>query len=140
MMRNPILSYQSLNTDLASLLLRLTLGGLFILHGYPKLISFHDILPMFPNPIGIGAKLSLILVIFAEFFCGFLVAIGFLTRLTVIPIFITMTVVFFIVHTNDPFNAKTLPFVYWLLTMVVFVSGSGKFSMDRLLWKNRRRR
>lgn len=42
MMRNQILSYQSLNTDLSSLLLRLTLGGLFIRHGYLKLISFNE--------------------------------------------------------------------------------------------------
>lgn len=88
---------------------------------------------MFPDPIGIGAKLSLILVIFAEFFCGFLVAIGFLTRLTVIPIFITMTVVFFVVHTKDPFDAKALPFVYWLLTMVVFGFGKWKIFYGQVI-------
>ena len=138
-MTNSIFNYQSLNTDLASLLLRLIFGGLFMRYGYMKLASFNDILPMFGDPIGIGTKLSLILVIFAELICGFLVAIGFLTRLTVIPIFITMTVVFFIVHAKDAFDAKTLPLVYWMLSIVIFVLGSGRFSVDRLLFNKKRR-
>jgi len=138
-MRKKFLSYLPLSTDLAALLLRLTFGGLFMRLGYMKLMSFNEILQMFPDPIGIGTKLSLILVIFAELFCGFLVTIGYLTRLAVIPIFITMTVVFFIVHAKDPFDAKSLPFVLWLLSMVIFVLGSGKFSADRLFFKQKRR-
>jgi len=138
-MRKKFLSYLPLSTDLAALLLRLTFGGLFMRLGYMKLMSFNEILQMFPDPIGIGTKLSLILVIFAELFCGFLVTIGYLTRLAVIPIFITMTVVFFIVHAKDPFDAKSLPFVLWLLSMVIFVLGCGKFSADRLFFKQKRR-
>lgn len=132
-MKNKILSYHSLNTDIASLLLRLIFGGLFIFHGYTKLISFDEILPIFKDVIGIGSKLSLILVIFAELFCGILVTIGFFTRITVIPIFITMTVAFFGAHAKDTFIMKELPFLFWLLSFVVFVSGSGKFSIDRLI-------
>lgn len=137
-MRNKFLSHLPLSTHLAALLLRLIFGGLFMRLGYMKLMSFNDILQMFPDPIGIGTKVSLILVIFAELFCGFLVTIGFLTRLAVIPIFITMTVVFFIVHVKDPFDAKSLPFIFWLLSTVIFVLGSGKFSADRALEAKRR--
>lgn len=139
-MRRNVFPYQPLNTDLAALLLRLSVGGLFIRVGYMKLVSYNEVLKMFPDPIGIGSQLSLILVIFAEFVCGILVAVGFLTRYAVIPIFITMTVVFFIVHAKDPFDAKSLPFLYWLLCIVIFVLGSGKFSLDRLLSKQQRRR
>lgn len=139
-MRRNTFSYQPLNTNLAALLLRLSFGGLFIRLGYMKLVSFNEILPMFGDPIGIGVKLSLILVIFAELFCGFLVAVGLLTRFAVIPIFITMTVVFFIVHAKDPFDAKSLPFLFWLLSIVIFILGSGKFSFDRLFLKQQRRR
>lgn len=139
-MANKILSYQSLNTDLATLLLRLSFGGLFIRFGYLKLDSFNEILPLFPDPIHIGSKLSLILVIFAEFFCGFLVAIGLYTRLAVIPIFITMSVVFFIVHSKQPFDEKALPFVFWLLSMIIFLQGGGNISFDRIFFKQKRRR
>lgn len=139
-MRRNSFSYQPLSTDLAALLLRLSFGGLFIRVGYMKLVSFNEILKMFPDPIGIGSQLSLILVIFAEFVCGILVAVGLLTRYAVLPIFIAMTVVFFIVHAKDPFDAKSLPFLFWLLSIVIFVLGSGKFSLDRLLSRKQRRR
>jgi putative oxidoreductase len=136
-MRNGILRYQSLNTDLAALLLRLTLGGLFMYYGWMKIDMYHQILPMFKDYIGIGSKLSLNLVIFAEFFCGFFVLIGFFTRLTIIPIFITMIVVFFIVFPHAKFEIKNLPFVYLLLTIVVFVLGSGRFSVDGIIQRRR---
>lgn len=134
-MKNKILSYEPLNTDLASLMLRIIFGGLFIYHGYTKLLSFNEILTQFPDLIGIGSKTSFVLVIFAEFVCGFLVTIGFLTRLTVIPIFITMMVAFFIAHAEDPFKVKELAFVYLLLSIVIFVLGSGKYSLDKLILK-----
>ena len=134
-MKNKILNYQSLNTDLATLLLRLIFGCLFVHYGFTKLISYNEILPKFPDLIGIGSKLSFILVIFAELFCGFFVAIGFLTRLTVIPIFITMNVVFFIALANQTFQERTLSFVFLILSIIIFILGSGKFSIDRLILK-----
>lgn len=136
-MRNNILDYHSLHTDLASLLLRLIVGGLFIYHGYGKIAQYNEILPMFGDIIGIGSKLSFNLVIFAEFFCGIFVLLGFLTRITIIPIFITMTVAFFVAHAKDPFMVKELSFLFWLLSFVVFILGSGKFSVDRILFKRK---
>ena len=133
-----MLGYQSLSSDLATLILRVTIGGLFVYHGYTKVIAFNEILPQFPDIIGIGAKLSFILVIFAEFVCGFLVAVGFLTRLAVIPVFITMIVAYFIAHGKDAFNVKELAFVFLVLFVAIFVAGSGKYSIDYLIQKNKR--
>ena len=136
-MKTKTIGYQSLNTDLAALMLRLIIGGLFIRYGYMKLAAYDQILPMFGDIIGIGPRLSFNLVIFAELFCGIFVALGFLTRLTVIPIFITMVVVFFIAHAKDAFDVKALAFVFLLLSIVVFVLGSGKYSIDKLLFRER---
>lgn len=132
-MKNTILNHQSLNKDLATLLFRLIFGGMFVYYGYTKLASFNEILPMFGDIIGIGAKLSFSLVIFAELFCGFLVLVGCFTRLAIIPIFIAMAVAFFVAHAKDPFIVKQLAFLYLLLSIVIFVAGSGKFSIDRLI-------
>ena len=134
-MKNRVLKYQSLNTDLASLLLRLLVGGLFVYYGYLKLASYNQILPKFGDIIGIGSKLSFHLVIFAELVCGFFVLIGFLTRLSIIPIFITMIVVYFIALAKDPFTVKQIAFMYLALSVIIFVLGSGKYSVDRLLFK-----
>jgi putative oxidoreductase len=94
---------------------------------------------MFGDIIGIGSQLSFNLVIFAELICGFLVLIGFRTRITVIPIFITMIVAYFVAHAKDPFEAKQLVFVYLLLSVVVFILGSGKYSVDSILASNKNR-
>lgn len=123
-----------LNTDVAALLLRLIFGGLFVRYGYNKVIAYDQMLSMFGDIIGIGSKLSFNLVIFAELFCGVFVLIGFLTRLSVIPIFITMAVAFFVAHAKDPFDEKVLAFVFLLMSIVVFVLGSGKYSVDKLLF------
>jgi putative oxidoreductase len=136
-MSNAITRYQPLHMDLAILLLRLVFGGLFIYHGYTKLIAFNEILPQFPDFIGIGAKPSFILLIFAELVCGFLVVIGWLTRLAVIPIFIAMIVAYFMAHVKDAFPIKELPFVFLCLSVVIFITGSGRLSADALMQKNR---
>lgn len=136
-MKNKILSAQSLNSDLGILLLRLVFGGLFIYIGFEKIEHYHQYLPMFKDYTGLGVKTSYNLVIFAEFFCGILVTIGLLTRLAVIPILISMIVVVFIALKDKGFNDKQLPFLYLILSLVIFVLGSGKYSADALLFKKR---
>lgn len=122
-------------TDLAALLLRLTFGGLFVYFGYMKISMYDQILPIFGDVIGIGSKLSLNLVIFAEFFCGILIVLGFVTRLAVIPIFIAMTVAYFFAHAKDSFDVKSQVFLFICLCIVVFILGSGKYSLDSLIFK-----
>ena len=133
-MKNLFINYRSLHTELGILLLRLIFGGRFMYVGYLKISAYKQMLSMMGDPIGIGTELSLILVIFAELFCGFFVAIGFLTRLTVIPILVVMIVVLFVVHIKDQFVMIQLPFVYWLLCFVIFIFGSGRYSLDYLLF------
>jgi len=130
-----ILSYRSLNTDLASLLLRLVFAGMFVYYGYLKIEGYEMYMPMMKDYIGLGGKLSYNLVIVAEFFCGFLVLIGLFTRLAIIPIAFTMIIAYFVAHAADAFHAKSLPLLYLLLSPVIFVLGSGKYSVDRLLFK-----
>lgn len=131
-----ITSYLPWNTDLASLLLRFVFGGVFLFyHGYGKINAYNDILPKFTDLIGIGAKLSFNLVIFAEFFCSFLVVIGFLTRLAVIPIFITMAVAYFVAHAGADFQVRELSFLFMFLSIITAILGSGKYSVDRLVFK-----
>lgn len=127
--------YQSWSPDLATLLIRLLLGGLFVYIGYLKLDAYNQIIPQFGDPIGIGTKLSLNLVIFAELGCGFLVLIGFLTRLALIPLIILMTVVYFVAHKNDAFVMKQTPLFYYVLCFVLMITGAGKYSVDRAVFK-----
>ena len=110
---------------------------MFVKYGYMKFNNYDQILPMFGDIIGIGSKLSFNLVIFAELFCGFFVLVGFITRLSSIPIFITMVVAYFIAHAKDAFDVKQVAFLFMVLPVVVFVLGSGKYSVDQLLLRIR---
>jgi putative oxidoreductase len=136
-MRNRIINFPSLNTDLGTLLLRLIFGGMFIYFGYGKLANYDTMLGMFGDPIGIGSKLSLNLTIFGEFFCGIFIALGFLTRIFVIPALITMIVAYFVAHANDTFQVKQAAFIYMVLCLPIFILGSGRFSIDYFLFKNK---
>jgi len=133
---NRLLSPYSLNTSLAALLLRLVFGGMFIYHGYPKITGYDQMVGMF-DPIGIGNDLSLILVIFAEFVCGILIVLGLFTRFAVIPVFITMAVAYFVAHGADKFDMKMIPFIYLWLCAVLFILGSGRYSLDAIIFKNK---
>jgi putative oxidoreductase len=132
-----LLDPHPLHTSLGILLLRLIFGGLFVYYGYGKVMAYDNYSANFPDIIGIGAKLSFNLVIFAELICGALVLIGLFTRLAVIPIFITMVVAYFIAHEKDTFDVKQLAFVHMLLSIVIFILGSGRFSVDHIIFNNR---
>lgn len=125
-------------TDWASLILRLSLGLLMLNHGYPKLMEFFSGEEIkFANPIFIGMTGSLALAVFAEFFCSILIAIGLWTRLALIPLMITMFVAVSIIHLNDPMDKKEHALLFLLPYIALFLLGSGRFSVDALLSKNK---
>lgn len=132
----------SVNTsslNIVLLLVRVSVGALMLSHGIPKLMKFFatgDI--TFADPLGVGTIPSLMLVIFAEVFCSILVIAGLGTRLSVIPIMITMLVAIFFVHIQDPFSRKELPLLYLTIYTFLLVCGSGKYSVDSLLLKKQR--
>ena len=134
---NKLTNPASLNTDLATLVLRIIFGGMFaFVHGWMKITGYDAMASQF-DIIGIGSELTLILVIFAEFVCGLFILFGFLTRFAVIPVFITMLVAFFMAHAADPFLNKMIPFIYLFLCVVIFILGSGRYSLDAAIFRNR---
>lgn len=120
--------------NITILIVRLIVASLMITHGLPKLntlLAGGDI--HFPDPIGLGPVLSLVLVVFAEFFCSILIGIGLGTRLASIPLIITMIVVVFVVHVVDPIGKKEMALLYLAFYLLLLVTGSRKFSVDYLI-------
>jgi putative oxidoreductase len=115
------------------LTIRLVIAILMLTHGVPKLgkIIAGDF--NFPDPIGLGSTLSLILTVFAQFLCSILIAFGLGTRLAVIPLIITMTVILFIVHGGDPILGQYNVLLYLLGYLILLITGSGKYSLDYYL-------
>ena len=128
----PLIEFEGISL----LLLRLTFGGLMIInHGLGKmhkLFSGNEI--KFPDPLGVGAELSLGLTVFGEVVCSVLLVFGFLTRFAAFPAIITMLVAAFIVHGADPFGDKEAALLFLIPYIILFVKGGGKYSVDAALF------
>lgn len=146
-------SRQDISTSFGLLVLRLGMGGFMLTHGWGKLQMLLDG-SEFGDPIGLGSRLSLILVMTAEFICALLVVFGLATRLAAIPTVIAMAVAAFVVHSNDPWTmgggaalfqageaqswSSKEPALLFLTGFLALVfTGAGKFSIDALIRSRR---
>ncbi|WP_313376726.1 DoxX family protein [Chishuiella sp.] len=130
-----LLSTKPALVDLSLLLIRILAGGFILSHGLGKLQKLINGDFTFADPLGIGPEASLILTVFAEIICAFFIVLGLFTRFMAVPLIITMLVIIFIVHKTDDFGHKELAYFYLINYIVVFLSGAGKYSMDKLLLK-----
>ncbi|RQO70498.1 DoxX family protein [Pedobacter sp. KBW06] len=119
------------------LVLRVSIAVFMLFHGYQKLQMLTSGAPIqFGDPIGVGEPASLALAVFAEFLCSILVLIGLGTRLAVIPLIVTMLIAIFIIHGPDGFDKKEMALHYLIVYAFLFVSGSGKYSVDQIISNN----
>lgn len=120
--------------DTLILIIRLFVGFSMLTHGFPKLqkLIANDQIE-FMNFLGLGSALTLVIVVFAEFFCSVLIILGLLSRFAVVPLMVTMLIAFFVVHSADAYADKELSLVYFFLYVSLLILGSGKFSLDYLL-------
>ena len=126
-----------LHIDIGILLTRVTIALLMLAHGFPKMIMLFSGGPIqFPPILFLNAETSLALAVFAEVIASIMILAGFWTRLATLPLMITMLVALFLIHGADPFSAKELALIYLLVYIGLFITGSGRFSIDSLLKKN----
>jgi len=111
-------------------LLRVSVALLFMTHGAQKLFGFPEGVPI---PIG---KISSLLGIagILEFFGGFFLLIGFLTRPFAFVLSIEMAVAYIHVHAARSFwpllNGGELALLYFFIFLFLTSAGAGKFSID----------
>lgn len=124
--------------NLILLLIRIGVGFMMLTHGIPKLQKFFAAEPVqFAQIMGMSASVSLALAVFAEVFCSVLIIFGLGTRLAVIPLIITMAVAAFHIHAEDPFAKQEMALHYLLFYILLLVTGSGKYSLDYLIDRQR---
>jgi len=117
--------------DLGLLVLRVTFSVFLLLHGIEKIEVLLDSGGKFPDPIGLGSTLSLILVLFAEVVCTILIIIGFKVRWASIPPIIMMLVAVFVVHKGAPIMERELAVLYLLAFSSIGVLGAGNYGIDK---------
>lgn len=123
------------------LLLRVVAGGTMAAgHGWGKLLAFSEKAGTFPDPLGIGNRLSMAGAVGAELFCSVLVVLGLGTRLAALPVAFTMTIAAFVIHAADPFGRKELAVVYLAVFLAIALVGPGRYSLDARAFGGKKRR
>lgn len=117
------------------LLLRLWFGLVLALgHGLPKLGRLEGFVEGVAK-MGLPAPaLMAYAAVGAELVGGLMLALGLLTRLSAVPVAITMLVAAFLRHASDPWMKKEFALAYAAAALVLFVTGGGRFSLDALLF------
>ena len=128
--------------DLGLLVMRLVLGTIFIAHGGQKLFTMG--LDGVAGGFGqMGVPMASVmgpLVAFLEFFGGFAIIGGFLTRLVSLGLASTMIGAITLVHAkNGFFNPGGIEFPLSLLgtAIVLAITGAGSYSLDRVVGRKK---
>ena len=124
--------FRGKGVSIVLLLIRLFFGALFFLHGLDKLTNFNELSQNYPSVLGFGSYMTLMVSIFCEFCCSLFLICGFLIRITVIPMIISMAVAFFDIH-DAMFPEGELSLIYFIMFLILFFTGSGRYSVDYLI-------
>jgi putative oxidoreductase len=127
--------------DLPLLLMRLILAYGFFGPAMMKIKNFDSIIEWFGS-IGIPfPTLNAYLATGTEALGAILLLLGFKTRLISIPLMITMIVAIVTVHLKHGFEAGNngfeIPLYYLIMLFTLLIYGSGKYSLDYFLNKNK---
>ncbi|MBS1733450.1 MAG: DoxX family protein [Bacteroidetes bacterium] len=129
------INYSAGAFNTAILLLRVLFGVLMMNHGYGKLTHFSEMSHNMPNFLGIGSTATTALVVFAEFFCALFIILGLFTRLSCIPLIITMAYALFKAHNSDIFGDGQMAALYLGVFVTLLIIGPGKVSVDGMIGK-----
>ena len=126
----------SVSSDLASLLLRLAIGTLFIIHGYPKLTSAQRKQGgAWMKSVGMSATM-VPLGGFVEFFGGIALILGLLTPIVAVlsALWMLSTTWFSISKVKKKYaGGYEIDVTLFLAALALALLGSGIFSIDHLL-------
>ncbi len=86
----------------------------------------------YPNVLGFGSYMTLMVTIFTEFCCSLFLIAGLLQRILTIPMFLSMAVAFFDVH-DAMLPEGELALIYFIVFFGLFITGPGMFSVDYLI-------
>lgn len=103
-----------------------------MLHGIDKMSNFSYLSQTFPDVLGFGSYMSLMLAIFAEFCCSLFLISGLLIRVMLIPMIVTMAVAFFDIH-DAMLPDGELALIYLVVFILLYIVGPGRYSLDYLI-------
>lgn len=112
---------------------------LLLKHGLEKLFRFSHMAAHFPDPLHIGVVPSLLFAALADGICTVLLILGLATRWAALISFINIGVALAFVHHFQIFGPQgdhgELMVLYLGAMLALFLTGAGRFSLDKLLDK-----
>ena len=120
-----------------ALLVQRVVTGLLLLigHGLPKISNFSDLSSSFYDPLRIGHRNSLVLVILAELFCSMLMVLGLFTRIVAFVIVIELSIAVFWYHHGQPLKNVELASIFLTSVFTIMIVGPGRVSVDGMMGK-----
>jgi len=107
---------------------------LFRVHGMKKFRVQNGQKEHVPNPLHLPEKLNALVATFSDTVVPVLVAIGFGTRLFLLPSIGVTAIGYFVVHRNDDIEVRDVPYMYTLAMLFLLVLGAGTYSADWYLF------
>jgi len=129
-------SYSDNAFNFALLVQRVVTGMLLLIgHGLPKISNFSELSTSFYDPLRVGHRGSLILVILAEMFCSMFLVLGLFTRIAAFIIVFSLSVAVFIYHQGQPLKNVELGAIYLTSVFTIMIIGPGRVSVDGMMGK-----
>jgi putative oxidoreductase len=132
-------SQKKIWVDFSLLILRVFMGGTFLVYAIKKVENFESYVTLFSDKLDLPLPLlNLYLVIGFEGIGGLLLVFGFLTRMVSIPLIVTMLMAMFLVNISNGFAASSfgveINLAYISILLILFSHGAGKYSLDERMF------
>ena len=114
------------------LVLRVFFGVMFFIHGLDKMMNFSALSESYPNVLGLGSYMTLMVTVFCEFCCSLFLIAGLLVRLMMLPMIVAMGVAFFDIH-DALLPEGELALIYLVVFVILYFVGPGRYSVDYLI-------
>jgi putative oxidoreductase len=132
----PLARFYAYSHDLSYLVIRLTAGGMLLVHGINKLMTT-TVSAWAANSLarrGIEPALPLAYVVwFLETVGAICIMLGLFTRFFATAIGIQFLVIIFVAHWPEGFRGWEYPLFWGLIILAIGLRGGGPYSLDRKL-------
>ena len=125
--------FQATTSATGLLLLRFSISGLMLTHAWQEWTMFNGT-GDFPDPIGLGSQLTLIVTIISEVILSLLLVVGLATRFAAFGLANMMAVALIVVYADDPWQKKELVVAYLSVYITLLVAGGGPLSIQRFVF------
>jgi len=122
--------------DIAKLIIRLTLGIMILFHGVEKIVNGISGIKYLITNAGLAEFLAYGVYI-GEIVMPILIILGLYARIASLVLAFNMLVAIFLAYSNSFFElgkhgapSFELPFLYFILSVLVYFSGSGKYGVN----------